>query len=139
MLLLFRADVLNKKNKAAPIKAASIKANMWIFVSALIENPAFNSQTKEKLNTVKSKFGSKVTLSDAFMKKGAVPPAQEVSLPATLNYLLIRQLLPRFAVINSGIVDQALSLAKFKQDDLMKKTDGGKKTRFAQSLSPAVE
>lgn len=74
MLLLFRADVLNKKNKAAPIKAASIKANMWIFVSALIENPAFNSQTKEKLNTVKSKFGSKVTLSDAFMKKGVVPP-----------------------------------------------------------------
>lgn len=44
---------------------------MWLFVNAMIENPAFDSQTKECLNTKKSQFGSKPVLSEEFFKKGA--------------------------------------------------------------------
>lgn len=43
---------------------------MWIFVNALIENPAFDSQTKETLTLKSSAFGSKCELSEDFVKKG---------------------------------------------------------------------
>lgn len=59
-----------KKNKAATLKPAQIKNHMWIFIKSLIENPTFDSQTKEQLTLTASKFGSKPVLSDDFMKKG---------------------------------------------------------------------
>jgi len=43
---------------------------MWIFVNSSIENPAFDSQTKETLTLKPAKFGSKCVLSDDFVKKG---------------------------------------------------------------------
>ena len=61
---------INKKNKAATVKAPQIKNHMWIFVNALIENPTFDSQTKETLTLPASKFGTKPVLSEDFMKKG---------------------------------------------------------------------
>lgn len=42
-----------------------------MFVNAQIENPAFNSQTKETLTTPHRSFGSKCELSDGFLKKVA--------------------------------------------------------------------
>ena len=39
-----------------------------MFVNCLIENPAFDSQTKETLNTKMSKFGSKYDLDEKFIK-----------------------------------------------------------------------
>ena len=61
---------IQRKNKGAQIKPAHIKAQMWIFVNALIVNPTFDSQTKEQLTLPASKFGSKPNLSEEFMKKG---------------------------------------------------------------------
>ena len=61
---------IQKKNKGAQIKPSHVKAQMWIFVNARIENPTFDSQTKETLTLPASKFGSKPTLSEEFMKKG---------------------------------------------------------------------
>lgn len=61
---------ITKKNKGATVKPAQIKNHMWIFVNALIENPTFDSQTKETLTLPTSKFGTKPVLSDEFMKKG---------------------------------------------------------------------
>ena len=61
---------IQKKNKAATIKPIQIKNHMWIFVNSLIENPTFDSQTKETLTLPTSKFGSKPTFSEDFMKKG---------------------------------------------------------------------
>ena len=61
---------ITKKNKGAAIKPAQIRNHMWIFVNALIENPTFDSQTKETLTLPSSKFGSKPTLSEDFLKKG---------------------------------------------------------------------
>ena len=61
---------ITKKNKGAAIKPAQIRNHMWIFVNALIENPTFDSQTKETLTLPASKFGSKPALSEDFLKKG---------------------------------------------------------------------
>jgi DNA topoisomerase-2 len=58
-----------KKNKKLNIKPHQIKANLWIFVNTLIVNPAFDSQTKETLNTKQANFGSTYELSEKFMKE----------------------------------------------------------------------
>ena len=63
-------DQIKKKNKAAPVKPFQVKNHMWIFINALIENPAFDSQTKEALTLKSSAFGSKCELSEEFVKKG---------------------------------------------------------------------
>ncbi|KAI0771045.1 type II DNA topoisomerase [Trametes elegans] len=94
---------ISKKNKAATIKPAQIKNHMWIFVNALIENPTFDSQTKETLTLPSSKFGTRPTLSEDFMKK----------------------------VSKSSIVDHVLNWAKFKADQQLKKTDGHRRTRLS--------
>ncbi|KAI0641129.1 type II DNA topoisomerase [Trametes meyenii] len=93
---------ISKKNKAATVKPAQIKNHMWIFVNALIENPTFDSQTKETLTLPASKFGTRPTLSEDFMKK----------------------------VLKSSIVDHVLNWAKFKADQQLKKTDGSRRTRL---------
>jgi DNA topoisomerase-2 len=68
---------IGKKNKGATVKATQIKNHMWIFVNALIENPTFDSQTKETLTLPTSKFGTKPALSEEFMKKSQ----HSISLP----------------------------------------------------------
>nr|KIR87863.1 DNA topoisomerase II [Cryptococcus tetragattii IND107] len=96
-------DQIKKKNKAAPVKPFQIKNHMWIFVNALIENPAFDSQTKENLTLKSSAFGSKCELSEEFIKK----------------------------VAKTGIIDNVLNWARFKQDQILKKTDGTKRSRIS--------
>ncbi|KAH9037042.1 DNA topoisomerase [Lactarius hengduanensis] len=93
---------ITKKNKAAAIKIPKIKEHMWIFVNALIENPTFDSQTKETMTLLSSKFGSKPTLSEDFMKK----------------------------VSKSSIVENVLNWAKFRAEQQIKKTDGTKRNRL---------
>ncbi|XP_031273762.1 DNA topoisomerase 2 [Pistacia vera] len=91
--------VVNKKNKNANIKAHNVKNHLWVFVNALIDNPAFDSQTKETLTLRQSSFGSKCELREEFMKK---------------------------VTAKSGIVENLLSWANFKQSKDLKKTDGTK-------------
>jgi hypothetical protein len=62
--------VVNKKNKTAGVKPFQIKNHMWVFVNALIDNPTFDSQTKETLTSRAGSFGSKCDLSEEFLKKG---------------------------------------------------------------------
>ena len=63
-------DEVKKKNKAAAVKPHQIKQHLWVFVNCLIENPAFDSQTKENMTLRPSAFGSKCNLSEDFIKKG---------------------------------------------------------------------
>ncbi|KAL5827358.1 hypothetical protein ACOSQ3_019200 [Xanthoceras sorbifolium] len=91
--------VVNKKNKNANVKAHNVKNHLWVFVNALIDNPAFDSQTKETLTLRQSSFGSKCELREEFLKK---------------------------VVTKSGIVETLLSWANFKQSKDLKKTDGTK-------------
>jgi DNA topoisomerase-2 len=70
---------ITKKNKGATVKPAQIKNHMWLFVNALIENPTFDSQTKETLTLPAAKFGTKPALSEEFMKKGMFAKNLDVS------------------------------------------------------------
>lgn len=63
-------NVVNKKKKNVNLKAHAVKNHLWVFVNALIDNPAFDSQTKETLTIRQSSFGSKCELSEDFLKKG---------------------------------------------------------------------
>ena len=60
-------------------------------MNCLIENPAFDSQTKETLNTKAANFGSKYELSDKFMNE----------------------------ILNSGIVEIILKVAEAKEEAKM--------------------
>ncbi|GAB4832574.1 DNA topoisomerase 2 [Ancistrocladus abbreviatus] len=99
----FVMDVVNKKKKNANVKAHTVKNHLWIFVNSLIDNPAFDSQTKETLTTRSSSFGSTCKLPDEFLKKVAS---------------------------KSGVVESLISWADFKQSKDLKKTDGTKRQRL---------
>ncbi|KAF7836067.1 DNA topoisomerase 2 [Senna tora] len=92
---------VNKKKKDANVKAHNVKNHLWVFVNALIDNPAFDSQTKETLTTRQNSFGSKCDVPESMLKE----------------------------VSNSGIVDTLLSWADFKQSKDLKKSDGTKTQR----------
>ncbi|KAG2241613.1 hypothetical protein Bca52824_090186 [Brassica carinata] len=93
--------IVNKKNKNANVKAHNVKNHLWVFVNSLIDNPSFDSQTKETLTLRQSSFGSKCELSEDILKK----------------------------VAKSGVVENLLSWATFKQSKELKKSDGTKADR----------
>jgi DNA topoisomerase-2 len=96
-------DSIKTKNKAAPLKPFQVKNQMFLFINSLIENPTFDSQTKENMTLRVNAFGSKCDLTDDFKKK----------------------------VLKSGIVDTVLSFAQFTQEKLLKKSDGHKTSRIS--------
>ena len=51
------------QKKKVNVKPAIIKEQMMLFVNCVIENPSFDSQTKDYLNTSVSKFGSSCEVS----------------------------------------------------------------------------
>jgi len=94
--------VVKKKNKGVEVKAHQIKNHLAVFVNALIVNPAFDSQTKECLTTKASSFGSTCVISDKLTK----------------------------SIEKSGIVDNVLNWAKFKQTAELKKKSGSKRNKI---------
>ena len=58
-----------KKKKKIVVKPVVIKEQLMLFVNCMIENPAFDSQTKDYMNTPVSKFGSKFEITDKFIDK----------------------------------------------------------------------
>lgn len=58
---------INKKYKV-DLKPADIRNKLWVFVSCSIENPAYSSQTKEKLITDARNFGTSHTVSEKTLK-----------------------------------------------------------------------
>ncbi|KAK3287336.1 hypothetical protein CYMTET_5151 [Cymbomonas tetramitiformis] len=91
-----------KKNKNCGVKPLHVKNHLMVFVNALIENPTFDSQTKETLTVRAASFGSKCEISEDFMKK----------------------------VHKSSISEHVLSYASFKQSKELKKNDGAKRCRL---------
>jgi DNA topoisomerase II len=63
------SEHVKKKHKDLKLKAPQIKQNLWIFVNSLIENPTFDSQTKETLTLQSQSFGSKCELSEKLFKE----------------------------------------------------------------------
>ena len=90
-----------KKKKKVDVKPNTLKEQLMLFVNCSIENPAFDSQTKDFMNTPIPKFGSTCEVSNKFIEKIAN---------------------------NSGlgVMDMALSLTQVKDNKDAKKTDGSK-------------
>ena len=95
--------ILTKKKKT--IKPQHLKDNLFIFVKATIDNPSFDSQTKETLTTLITKFGSKCELSDKFYDK----------------------------LYKSGIVETVLSATEVVEQKKLTKTDGKKLSKIIVS------
>ena len=55
--------------KKVKVKPSMVRDNLAVFVTAMIENPSFTSQTKETLTTKSGSFGSGFRLSDETLKK----------------------------------------------------------------------
>ncbi|KAF2758508.1 DNA topoisomerase II [Pseudovirgaria hyperparasitica] len=96
-------DIVKKKNKGGvQLKNNHIKNHIFLFVNCLIVNPAFTSQTKEQLTTKVSQFGSKVTVSEKFLKE----------------------------IAKTDAVKNIMHFAQQKADQVLKKSDGGKRQRM---------
>jgi DNA topoisomerase-2 len=87
-----------EKKKKVKVNPNSIKEQLFLFIRCDIENPAFDSQTKDFMNTPSSKFGSKCDVSDKFIEK----------------------------VAKMGVMDAACALTEVKENKAAKKTDGVK-------------
>ncbi|KAF0901594.1 hypothetical protein E2562_003565 [Oryza meyeriana var. granulata] len=63
-------NAVNDKNKNITVQVHDVKRHLWIFVNARIENPTFDSQTKEFLMTPQESFRSNnCAFSDIFLNK----------------------------------------------------------------------
>ncbi|XP_059181316.1 DNA topoisomerase 2-alpha isoform X2 [Centropristis striata] len=63
-------EVVKKKNKGGvAIKPFQVKSHMWVFVNCLVENPTFDSQTKENMTLQHKNFGSTCPLPEKFIKQ----------------------------------------------------------------------
>lgn len=63
---------LAKKNKGGiKLKSNFLKNTMAVYVNCFVNNPSFNSQSKEYLSSPPSSWGSTCKLPDDFLKKGS--------------------------------------------------------------------
>ncbi|KER24461.1 hypothetical protein T265_07887 [Opisthorchis viverrini] len=66
-------EIVKKKSgkSGVQIKPFQIRNHMWLFVNCLIENPTFDSQTKENMTLQPKSFGSTCTLSEKFVTQAS--------------------------------------------------------------------
>uniref|UniRef100_H2Z117 DNA topoisomerase 2 n=1 Tax=Ciona savignyi TaxID=51511 RepID=H2Z117_CIOSA len=96
-------EVVKRKNKGGvEVKPFQIKNHCWLFVNCLIENPTFDSQTKENMTLQAKKFGSQCTLTEKFLKSAS----------------------------SSGIVDNIMNWVKFKAQSQLQKKSAGKSNKL---------
>ena len=87
-----------QKKKKIEVKPTAIKEQLMLFLRCDIENPAFDSQTKDYMNTPSTKFGSLCNVSDKFIEK----------------------------IAKLGVMEAACALTEVKQNKTAKKSDGMK-------------
>ena len=90
-------EYIDKKKKVT-VNPTSIKEQLILFLRCDIENPAFDSQTKDYMNTPSVKFGSSCVVSEKFIEK----------------------------VAKMGVMDAACAISELKENKVAKKTDGTK-------------
>ena len=99
-----------EKKKKVKVRSASIKEQLQLFVNCVIENPSFDSQTKDYMNLPISKFGSKCEVSNGFIDKLA----------------------------KMGVMEAALSSTQLKEMSGARKTDG-RKTRSVRGIPKLID
>jgi DNA gyrase/topoisomerase IV subunit B len=87
-----------EKKKKIKVNPSAIKEQLILFLRCDIENPSFDSQTKDCMNTPSNKFGSTCSVTDSFIEK----------------------------IAKMGVMDMACSLTEAKETKLAKKSDGSK-------------
>jgi DNA topoisomerase-2 len=87
-----------KLKKKMDVKPNTIKEQLMLFIRCDIENPTFESQTKDYMNTPIGSFGSSCEVSDKFIEK----------------------------IAKMGVMDAACALTEVKENKAVKKTDGTK-------------
>ena len=98
------------KKKKVEVKPSTIKEQIWLFVRCDVENPTFDSQTKDYMTTPFSKFGSACEISDKFVEK----------------------------VAQMGVMSAACALTQAKEVTVAKKTDGAK-TKSIRGIPKLVD
>lgn len=102
-------DYIEQKKKVK-VQPSLIKEQLMLFIRCDIENPSFDSQTKDYMNTPVAKFGSKCEVSDKFIEKVAT---------------------------KMGVMETAIDINKIKDKKEAKKSDGSK-TRSIKGI-PKLE
>lgn len=87
-----------EKKKKTKVNPNSIKEQLMLFLRCDVENPSFDSQTKDYMNTPIAKFGSKCDVSDKFIEK----------------------------IAKMGVMEAACAITEVKDHKAAKKTDGVK-------------
>lgn len=95
---------IKEKHKGLTVKSSHIKENMTIFIDCVIEDPTFSSQTKEFLTSKINDFGSRCEISPDFIKR----------------------------LLKTGLIDEVIKLAEFKQMGELVKTDFKKTNKVSQ-------
>ena len=91
-------DTLSVKNKECKLKPQHIKDNMFLFIKSVLVNPSFSSQTKTECTSRYKDFGSRFEFDELSMKK----------------------------ILKMQMIQDALALAKYKEQRELSKTDGRK-------------
>lgn len=100
-----------EKKKKIVVRAQSIKEQLMLFLRCDLDNPQFDSQSKDCMTSAVSKFGSSCTVSDAFCEK----------------------------VAKMGVMEQACNVTQARENrDAARKTDG-KKTRTIRGIANFVD
>ena len=100
-----------EKKKKIVVNQATIKEQLMLFLRCDIENPSFDSQTKDFMNTPSSNFGSTCSVSDGFIEKLA----------------------------KMGVMDMACQLTETKEAGKTKKKMDGSKTRSVRGINNFVD
>ena len=100
-----------EKKKKVKVNLNSIKEQLILFLRCDVENPSFDSQTKDYLNTPYAKFGSTCSVSDGFIEK----------------------------VAKMGVMDLACSLTEAKENKLAAKKTDGSKTKSIRGINNFID
>jgi len=103
-------DYIEKKKKIR-VNPNSIKEQLFLFLRCDIENPSFDSQTKDYLNTPYSKFGSTCNISDGFIDRLA----------------------------KMGIMETACSITEVKENKIVAKKTDGIKTKTIRGIANFID
>ena len=93
---IIASGIIEEMGKKAKLRPAQVKNTLFILVRSTLVNPSFSSQVKSECTSKVSEFGSRFEYPKTFIKN----------------------------VLKTGIQDEVMALAKFKELRELKKTDG---------------
>ncbi len=97
---------LIEKKKKIKVDANTIRGQLMLFLRCDVENPSFDSQTKDFLTTPSKQFGSTCVVSDSFIEK----------------------------VAKMGVADSACALTELRENRKAKRETDGVKTRTVRGI-----